>query len=129
MEFINRPLWWYADSTDKQGRLAFNNDIDKFGELTIRVVFLGKKRVSVLVPVNMDVRRHTFVFLALPPTCGINRSTPNGAFLSSKWLFNSSMDPCRNLGPWRTPPMTPIPPPNPDQIEDWNSRRVRYPNW
>jgi hypothetical protein len=25
---------------------------------------------------------HTFVLRALPPTCGMSKSTPNGAFLS-----------------------------------------------
>jgi len=29
-----------------------------------------------------------FVFLALPPTCGNNKSTPNGAFLSFQTFFD-----------------------------------------
>lgn len=32
-----------------------------------------------------------FVFLALPPTCGIRRSTPKGAFLSVRKPFSSAI--------------------------------------
>lgn len=50
------------------------------------------------------------VLRALPPTCGIKRSTPNGAFLSTRYDFNSSIC-CRSWsGVYPNPPITPIPP-------------------
>ena len=50
------------------------------------------------------------VFLAFPPTCGRARSTPNGASLSSRCDFSSSIAPWSNFGFMRIPPMEPMPP-------------------
>lgn len=51
-----------------------------------------------------------FVLRAPPPTLGIMRSTPNGAFLSCKYDLSSSMASESCSGVYVPPPMTPRPP-------------------
>jgi hypothetical protein len=52
----------------------------------------------------------TLVFLAFPPTAGINRSMPNGAFLSFNNVFISAIISLSIFGVYLAPPSVPKPP-------------------
>lgn len=108
VKFIDSPFGWDAHSADEECRLVFYDNVNELRKLTAGVVIL-QAMVEHRRPANR-YQTLALVFLALPPTWGSSKSTPNGAFLSSRWDLRSSMEPWRNLGLWRTPPMTPMPP-------------------
>ena len=89
--------WRYTDCGDEEACAGFYDDFDKFVELSFRIIVTGlRASVTVFSSESMDHRRREcgeihFVFLALPPTCGSSRSTPNGAFLSARNPFSSAI--------------------------------------
>ena len=81
MEFVDYLLRGDTNCADKELRLLLDDNINELGKLALRVVILrdtfskrGQRCTELL----------TFVFRACPPTCGMSRSTPNGALGSSK---------------------------------------------
>ena len=96
-----------TDGANKQLRFLLDDDVDEIVKLAFGVVVLWTK---INDKGTGPLGGLTFVLRAPPPICGIARSTPKGASLSSSWLFSSSI-PCRSIfGLYVNPPMTPIPP-------------------
>lgn len=72
-----------TDCTDEKGSFLLDNNIEELIELPFLIVVLVA-HVSNLNGSSDEGRRRTFVLRALPPTCGMRRSTPKGALGSFK---------------------------------------------
>jgi hypothetical protein len=83
-------LGWDTDSRDEEFGARIDDDIDEFVELALGVI-VATRDTSISSVHPVDSLRAYFVFRALPPTCGIKRSTPNGAFLSFRKLLSSAI--------------------------------------
>lgn len=92
VQFLDDMGRGHADGADEEFGAFFDYYVDEFVQLAVGVVVAGRG-VS-----KLRFLRETrqwgladFVFLALPPTCGRARSTPNGKFLSARLALISWM--------------------------------------
>lgn len=80
VHLVDCPLWRDTDGAHEERGFLLDDDVDELGELSVLVVFLHNLRL--VTALDKYYRTLTFVFRALPPTWGMRRSTPKGAFLS-----------------------------------------------
>ena len=80
-----------TDGGDEEFGSRFDDDIDELVELALGVIVAIQDTSISQCLVPCDWFCAHFVFRALPPTCGIKRSTPNGAFLSFRKLLSSAI--------------------------------------
>lgn len=87
MEPLDDWLGWDANRRDEEFGTAVDNDADKFVQFALGVVVAGTGKYLQ----DLVMEKPYFVFRAFPPTCGIRRSTPKGAFLSFRKLLSSDI--------------------------------------
>ena len=96
MQALDDVDWGDADGGDEEFGARVDDYGDEFVEFPLCVIVAGESLGSAIA-LWLQVLKVGwagpiyFVFLALPPTCGIKRSTPNGAFLSFKKPFSSAI--------------------------------------
>ena len=90
VQLVDNILGRDTDSGDEEFGAGTDDDIDEFVEFALGVIVAAQDNFVSLVH-SVDSPCAYFVFRALPPTCGIKRSTPNGAFLSFKKLLISAI--------------------------------------
>jgi hypothetical protein len=73
-----------GDCTYKKGCLASDNDVRQLRKHTVCGVVLRQNVRYLGSEIDIGMNQLALAFLALPPTWGINKSTPNGASLSSR---------------------------------------------
>jgi len=91
VEALDNMLWGNTDGGDEELGAAVDDDANEFVKFTFGIVVAKRSRVRVLLEVAKPQDSTNLVFLALPPTCGIKRSTPKGAFLSLRKLLSSAI--------------------------------------
>ena len=80
MQFVDDGLGRHTNGANKKRRLLFNDDIDQLREMASGIIILAILKFQ--SQNQSKISKHTLVLRAFPPTAGINRSTPKGAFLS-----------------------------------------------
>ena len=91
VEALDDMLGGNPDGRDEELGSAINDDAHEFVKFAFGVVVASGLDVSIGLDVVRSQDLTDLVFLALPPTCGINRSTPKGAFLSCRKLLSSAI--------------------------------------
>ena len=80
METLDDADWRDADGRDEEISTGFDDYVNELVQFAFRIVVAVGLTVSIGEIPSGNIAY--LVFRALPPTWGIRRSTPNGAFLS-----------------------------------------------
>jgi hypothetical protein len=95
MQLVDNMLGRNPNSRDEQLGATFDDNIHKLVQGAFGIVHLLRVRQGILEIVR---NCHTLVLRALPPTCGINKSTPNGKDGSFKPAYMEEAS-CQSVRP------------------------------